>query len=124
MMRHYVAIATVLALCSVATAERRRVRSKARVVETVQVQTRAPIEAPPPPQPSVTLRQGVVAAQLSFEMSMSKGAVLAPASVAPDLSVGVTDDLTLAVVTSGSGLNGFRGSAGWGVCATGTDAGC
>ena len=83
-----------------------------------QVRAKAPPAPPPPPPPSLTLRQGVVALHLAAELTASKGDVLAPASVAPDLSVGVTDWLTLSAISSGSALTGFRGGAGWGVCVT------
>jgi hypothetical protein len=88
-----------------------------------QIREQAPLVRRPPP-PSVTLGQGAVTAHVALEMSMSRGDVLAPASVAPDLSVGVTDWFTLAAITSGSALTGFRGSAGWGFCMTGTEARC
>lgn len=62
------------------------------------------------------LPRGVASAQLTFELDMSVGRTLAPSSVAPDIAVGVTDDLAIAVVHSGAALTGFRGSAGWGLC--------
>lgn len=113
-------LATLLVIAPAASAERRRVK---RVERPQQVHVIAPV-APPKPPPSLTLPQGVVAAHLAFEMSMSSGAVLEPASIAPDISVGVFDDFTLSAVTSGSALTGFRGSAGWGMCLSGDDTTC
>jgi hypothetical protein len=112
-IRLYAALATLVIGLPLASAERPTQLRR----ETVPV-------PPTPRPPSVTLRQGVIAAHLAFEASVSEDNVLAPASVAPDLSYGVTDWFTVAVVHSGSALTGFRGSAGWGVCVTGTDANC
>ncbi|HEY5944622.1 MAG TPA: hypothetical protein VIV40_03985 [Kofleriaceae bacterium] len=120
MLRLFAVLATLLVIAPAASAERRRVK---RVERPQQVHVIAPV-APPKPPPSLTLPQGVVAAHLAFEMSMSSGAVLEPASIAPDISVGVFDDFTLSAVTSGSALTGFRGSAGWGMCLSGDDTTC
>lgn len=86
------------------------------------------VQQAPPPAPkapvSLTLRQGVVAGHLAIEISVSSDNVLAPVSIAPDLHVGVLDDLTLSLVHSSSALTGFRGSAGAGVCVSGEDKNC
>ena len=63
-------------------------------------------------------------AQLNIEMGMNDGAAFKPVSIAPDVSYGVTDDLTLALVHSNAAISGFRGSAGAGLCITGTANGC
>lgn len=76
------------------------------------------------PPASVTLQQGVVAGGLSFELGVAKGSVLEPTSVAPDLAVGITDRFTLGLVSSGSALTGFRGSAGSGFCMTTPEQKC
>lgn len=55
---------------------------------------------------------------------MSSGAAFEPTSIAPDVSYGATDRLTLSVVHSGFATTGFRGSAGGGFCVTGADRGC
>ena len=111
-MRLCAAVAAILVLAPDAWADHRdEVRAEARV-------------KPPPAPASVTLRQGTVAGSLALELSVSSGGVLKPASVAPDLAVGVIDDLTIGVIHSGSALTGFRGSAGWGFCVTGTEANC
>jgi hypothetical protein len=80
-----------------------------------EVQAKAPVEPKPRPQ-SVTLPQGTAAVALSFEVGVAKGSALEPMSVAPDLSVGITDSFQLSAISSGSALTGFRGSAGWGYC--------
>jgi hypothetical protein len=110
-------LATLLALAPIASADRRRVGAR---IEEPEVRADAvPVEPPPPPPPaSVTLRQGVIAAHVALEMTASSGNVMKPASIAPDLAVGVTDNFTLGIIHSGSALTGFRGSAGWGVCFT------
>jgi hypothetical protein len=113
----YATLATLLISVSIASADKRR-------DDQTHVRAEAP---PPPPKPkpaSVTLTQGVVAGSLAIEMSVSKDNVLAPASVAPDVSYGVTDDFTIGIIHSGSALTGFRGSAGWGVCVSGEDRAC
>lgn len=75
-----------------------------------------PVGAQPPP--GSTLPGGAVNAVITVEIDASAGSFGDPLSVAPDLSVGVTEDLTLAVVHSTFGRTGFRGSAGAGICVT------
>lgn len=87
------------------------------------VRSNAPVEPKSRPA-SVTLRQGVVAGALSFELGVAKGSVLEPTSVAPDLAVGITDRFTFGLMSSGSALSGFRGSAGWGFCMTTPEQKC
>jgi len=76
----------------------------------------------------MTLRQGVVAGAITLEVSFAKDKPRAepfePTSIAPDIAVGVTDDLTIGLINSSSALTGFRGSAGAGLCLTGTDGHC
>src|ERR1044071_3122139 len=112
-MRLYVALAALVISTPIASAERRRVAKPQH--DEQQVRAKAPEPPPPPPPPSVTLRQGVVAGSVAIEASVSAGNVFAPLSIAPDLSVGITDELTLSAVHSGSALSGFRGGAGAGV---------
>jgi hypothetical protein len=88
-----------------------------------------PPPAPPPPPPraraaGLTLRRGTLGVTMTFEMNLSKGSAFEPASIAPDISYGVTDELTLSVVHSGFATTGFRGSAGSGLCITGEERGC
>src|SRR4051794_18208199 len=79
-----------------------------------------PVQTEPAPRPaSVTLAEGAVLIHTALEISLAKDSPVAPASFAPDVSAGITDDLTLSVVTSASGMTGFRGSAGYGFCFTG-----
>jgi hypothetical protein len=87
----------------------------------------AVVEQPttPPPKPtSMTLKQGAVFVQVNAEMSMSKDKVLEPLSLAPDISYGVNDDLTVSLIHSTAAFTGFRGGSGLGLCVTGTDGGC
>src|SRR5688572_18657241 len=70
----------------------------------------APVELEPAPlPPGLTLPQGSVQLQTTFEMSLSADSTASPTSIAPDVAVGVTDDLTMSYVHSGSALTGFRG---------------
>ncbi|MBA3538524.1 MAG: hypothetical protein H0T79_02745 [Deltaproteobacteria bacterium] len=82
--------------------------------------------APPParPAPGLTLPQGSFALTLVTEVNTSVGKLGEPFSLAPDLAVGVTPDLTLSVVHSTFGITGFRGSAGRGLCLAGREHGC
>ena len=75
----------------------------------------APVAAAPA---GLTLSRGSVNATLTLEVDATSGAFGDIVSLAPDLSVGVTDDLTLAVVHSTVARTGFRGVAGAGVCVT------
>lgn len=74
-----------------------------------------PILAQPP---GLTLEAGRVNAMISVENDASVGQVGEVSSIAPDVHVGVTDALTVSVVTSGAARAGSRGSAGNGLCAT------
>jgi hypothetical protein len=72
----------------------------------------------------LTLKPGGLFVQLDLELNLARGAALKPFSIAPDVSVGATSDLTLSVVTSTFGTSGFRGGTGSGLCVTGTSGGC
>lgn len=123
-MRLYAALATLVVLVPIASAERRRVVKRPRA-DAEQISAKAP---PPPPAPapaSLTLRSNAISASVTAEMGIASGdPIAAPASIAPDVSFGVTNLFTLSAVTSGSALTGFRGSAGWGFCPGGTDRNC
>lgn len=86
--------------------------------------------APPPPPAkakpgaSLTNKKGGVVLQLNAEMNMTTDKAFKPVSLAPDLSYGVTDKLTLAIVHSSFALTGFRGSAGSGLCIVSKENGC
>jgi hypothetical protein len=75
-------------------------------------------------QPALTLPAGHASGTLTVEVNASEGAFAAPVSIAPDLSYGITDDLTVAVVHSTFATIGFRGNAGRGLCVTGEEDGC
>lgn len=77
----------------------------------------------PAPRPGLTLVHGAVFVHTALEMSLTSNSLGAPASVAPDLSIGMTDDLTISIVHSSSALTGFRGAAGAGICFTGDATG-
>jgi hypothetical protein len=122
-MRLYAALVLVLVTASIASAESRRT-VRARPDEQPHARVKTPPPPPAPPPASMTLRQGVFAAQLVGEMSMSAGGVAKPSSFAPDLSFGVTDRVTLALIHSSSMMTGFRGSAGAGLCFSGPERAC
>ena len=88
------------------------------------------VQAPPiaprarPRAPGVALGRGRIVATLTIEANLSSGKVLAPVSIAPDVSYGLTDRWTVSVVHSGFATTGFRGSAGSGLCLTGEADGC
>jgi hypothetical protein len=103
----------------------RRTREKIAVRQKVappSVVAPVTIEPPAPP-PGLTLVAGAVSVATTFEMSLSANSSMSPSSIAPDFSVGITNDLTLSLVHSGSALTGFRGGAGAGFCFTGPDQG-
>ena len=80
---------------------------------------------PPKPRgPGIALPAGRLVATITLEASLSKGAAFEPTSIAPDISYGLRDGVTLSIVHSGFATTGFRGSAGSGICITGTDRGC
>jgi len=72
----------------------------------------------------LTLPQGKVNVAVNLEVNLTEDAVGKPTSIAPDLSYGVSDRATLALVHSTVGITGFRGSAGNGLCLSGEDGGC
>jgi hypothetical protein len=74
--------------------------------------------------PGLTLDPGSVFVQLDVELNMASGAVGKPLSIAPDVSVGATHDLTFSLIHSTYGTTGFRGGTGLGLCVTGTNNGC
>lgn len=95
----------------------------------------SPAESPPPtaenaapeqakPVTRLTVRQGGVVLQVNAEMGLDTGKAFKPVSIAPDLSVGLTDELTIAVEHSSAALTGFRGSAGSGLCIVSKEDGC
>jgi hypothetical protein len=72
----------------------------------------------------LTLAQGTVQVALTAELEMSVDRVGKPLSLAPDVSYGVSDDLTVSLIHSKYGITGFRAAAGGGLCLTGEDNGC
>lgn len=70
----------------------------------------------------LTLPQDAMNATVVVETDATEGRMADTMSIAPDLSVGVTDELTLSVVHSTFGRTGFRGSVGGGACITDTCA--
>jgi len=72
----------------------------------------------------LTLKPGALFVQLDLELNMASNAVAKPFSIAPDVSYGVTKDLTLSLIHSTFGTTGFRGGTGDGLCVTGTSNGC
>jgi hypothetical protein len=102
----------------------RRPREKLSLREAPPTVVAAPIVIEPkPPAPGVTLPQGGVLVVMTLEMSLTADSAAVPASLAPDISGGVTKDLTLSLVHSGAAMTGFRGGAGAGFCFTGEGPG-
>jgi hypothetical protein len=83
-----------------------------------------PGAAPPARAPGLALAQGHAVLTVTLEASLSKGSAFEPTSIAPDISYGVTDQITASIVHSGFATTGFRGSAGSGICFTGKEHGC
>lgn len=83
----------------------------------------APVEPPPPvvrKRPTgIALARNAFAVTLTTEASLGRGTLGKPTSIAPDISYGLTDRVTLSLVHSGFATTGFRGSAGGGLCVTG-----
>ncbi len=77
-----------------------------------------------PPKPGVTLPKGAINIFATFEANLSTDRAFKPFSLAPDISYGVTDDLTVALIHSTFAITGFRGGAGAGFCLAGEDNGC
>lgn len=72
----------------------------------------------------LTLGAGKINLTLTAEVNVSKDAVAKPLSIAPDVSYGVNDKLTVSLVHSTFMTTGFRGKAGAGLCLTGDTKGC
>ncbi len=83
----------------------------------------APAPAPAPP-PGITLAKATINIAVNLELNVSAEAVGKPVSIAPDVSYGVSDDLTVALVHSTFATTGFRAKAGGALCLTGKDNGC
>jgi hypothetical protein len=64
----------------------------------------------------LVLPKGKLLLDAFLEMNLSSGEVFKPVSITPDLWYGVTDDLTLGLVHSGTGANGFIGAVGNSLC--------
>lgn len=72
-----------------------------------------------------TLPKGKLALNVNLGVNLSTDAVGKPVSLSPDLWYGVSDDLTIGLVHSGEGLNGFLGtSTGGSLCLAGEKNGC
>lgn len=76
------------------------------------------------PRPALTLPQGKVSVTATLEVNLSADAVAEPLSIAPDVSYGLLDELTVSLIHSSYAINGFRAAAGRGLCVTGKDGGC
>ncbi|MCX5747656.1 MAG: hypothetical protein NT062_34765 [Proteobacteria bacterium] len=111
------------------------VGSGAPAADAPPVEASSPPMAKPKPPVSMVLKEGGIMASLNLEMAMNAtpaataanpdplSPLFKPTSIAPDVSYGVTKDLTVGIITSNAALNGFRGAAGAGLCLTGkTDA--
>jgi hypothetical protein len=72
----------------------------------------------------LTLEPGTLFVQLDLELNVAKDNVAKPFSIAPDVSVGATRDLTFSLIHSTFGTTGFRGGSGLGLCVSGSTGGC
>lgn len=72
----------------------------------------------------LTLDPGHVLVQLDLELNLAKDNVAKPFSIAPDVSIGATHELTFSLIHSTFGTTGFRGGTGLGLCVSGTSGGC
>ncbi|MCA9678786.1 MAG: hypothetical protein H6709_13615 [Kofleriaceae bacterium] len=77
-----------------------------------------------PARPGLTLPAGKLNLLANLEINVGADAVAKPVSVSPDVSYGVTDNVTVMLVHGSFNATGFRGAAGKGLCLTGTDNGC
>ncbi|MBK9035741.1 MAG: hypothetical protein IPL61_31580 [Myxococcales bacterium] len=94
------------------------------VAPTLVASTAAADEASPKPPPGLTLPAGKLNVAVNLEIAMTADQVAKPISISPDVSYGVTSDLTVALVHSRFATTGFRAGVGGGLCVTGTDGGC
>jgi hypothetical protein len=97
---------------------------------------KSPESSPPPPPPPrrfvpvrqrpqrLALARNGLVVTITTEVSVGRDAMLEPTSIAPDVSFGLTDRVTISLVHSGFASTGFRGTAGGGVCLTGEARGC
>lgn len=103
------AFALIALLAATADAQpRKRVAVRERPTESVE----KPLVFTPfftPKKPSITLPAATVQVATTLEMGDQT-------SLAPDISVGMSDELTLSLISSSSAMSGFRGSAGSGLC--------
>jgi hypothetical protein len=104
----YAFVAIALYAATADAEPRKKVATRERATESVEKPlVFIPFEAPK--RPSMTLAAGTVQLQTTLEMADQM-------SIAPDISIGMSDELTLSFITSSSALSGFRGSAGSGIC--------
>jgi hypothetical protein len=104
----YAFVAIALLAATADAQPRKQVATRERATESVE----KPLIFIPfadPKLPSMTLAAGTVQLQTTLEMADQT-------SLAPDISIGISDELTLSFITSSSALSGFRGSAGSGIC--------
>jgi hypothetical protein len=76
------------------------------------------------PRPGLTTAKGAIVVAATLEVDATAAKAAKPTSVAPDVSYGVTDGLTVLVAHSTFATTGFRGGAGKGICVTGDTRGC
>lgn len=104
----YALVIIALATATADAKPKKRVATQERATESVE----KPLVFIPfakPRLPSMTLPAATVQVQTTLEMGEQT-------SVAPDISVGMSDELTLSFISSSSAMSGFRGSAGSGIC--------
>jgi hypothetical protein len=72
----------------------------------------------------LTLPKGRLLLNAFFEANLGDGKVFNPISISPDIWYGATDKLTIGLVHSGVGGNGFIGSVGDSLCLSSKADGC
>ncbi len=89
--------------------------------------TAAPLAASVPAgdgNDSLTLPKGRLVLDAFIGISLSTDLVGKPFSISPDVWYGVSDDLTVGLVHSGRGGNGFMGAVNTSLCLAGEENGC
>jgi hypothetical protein len=71
-----------------------------------------------------TLPKGKLFIDGEIGINLSKDLAFKPISISPDIYYGVTDDLTLGLIHSGTGSTGLLGVVGTSLCLGGEDRGC
>lgn len=94
------------------------------IADDVTITPTSVADAKAPDTDQYNLPAGKLAIDAFFEMNLSKSAVAKPLSLAPDIWYGITDDITVGLVHSGVGAEGFLVAKGDSLCLAGSSGGC